>query len=882
MITRPIHLLAVSILCVAHPAAAVYLPVELASGNTTNFTTVTVTVPVPAGSQPATKLWMKVHNLQRDGQASVKVNSGAWVGLSNGIPELTVNGRGGVYGGIGGGYHTIEMDLALTNGQVVAGTTATIQFRINPPFTNGVSAYRVVNFNFRDAANGNIVVSSVFTNMPPGTLADDSTSFIAANNAANIAAGSNTWHNTNLKEYPQGSNISAKCADCHTQDGRDLRYFGFSNQSIYKRTRFHNVPDAEAKNLTRYIRSLTDVPSTESWGRPWNPPYQPDAGLSGRLVKNWAAGGGLNAVLATDDEMKPHLFPNGSDTQAKVDAVINTTGTIKTFDIPVAMQFPDWNRWVPKIHPKDIWTNFENGAPNAAYLAIRNNLTANGVSYYLANNTRKLELVNFLTELNSAVRDWVGNGATAYDPNGDPTGSPWRAQDSTKLVTAANNGFDRETAKRSMTQWLAVKYFEVMREFNLEDKCPQIMTYDSKAQGEVRGWPTKEQNVHPNAPHITAMNLDNWVGQPELVGHYLSTAWYQLQMVLNAGQGQVADSVQPQDWEYQVNHIEKLSDDTGVQHPLRMVESMLKIYQLRDNQGTVNNGWMMRMCDPHRLYATRKGDTTMMSALEDYEDGLWVRINNAFIKEFVEVVTNPSFEGSNLNNWTRYTPPSQGTEDWWKIEVKTYQPTEWTTGEKFPQNHADSFWRLLPDLKHLGCDATRLANLKNWCASAWPGPTATPNDWDSRLVAMMPTTFQWYHVENVLYSGKRLYGDSLVATNAMLNTSTGPRTQWMLIPVSGPWFRLQRQPYLDGVDYWLRAVGGVVENGNRVEMGTTANTGDQTQWRVIDLGAGQYRIENKNPTYSTAPWLSGRASDFVNRVSTTNTDNSTKWMFVVP
>jgi hypothetical protein len=408
------------------------------------------------------------------------------------------------------------------------------------------------------------------------------------------------------------------------------------------------------------------------------------------------------------------------------------------------------------------------------------------------------------------------------------------------------------------------------------------MTYDSKAQGEVRGWPTLGQNVHPNAPHITSTNLDNWFGQPELVGHYLSTIWYQVQMALNAGQGQVADTVQPQDWEYQVNHIEKLSDDTGVQHPLRMVESMLKIYQIRDNQLVVsaNNGWMMRMCDPHRLYARRNGDTTMMSALDDYEDGLWVRVNNAFIKEFVEVVTNPSFQGSNLNNWTRYTPPSQGTEDWWKIEVTNYVTTEWTTGDKFPQNHADSLWRLLPDLQHLGCDATRLTNLKNWCKAAWPGPAVTPNDWDGRLTIAMPASFQWYYVENVAYTGKRLYGDSVLATNAVLSTSNGPRTKWMVIPVSGQWFRLQRQQYLDGVDYWLRAVGGVVENGYKVEMGTTSNSGDQTQWRVLDLGAGQYRIENKNAAYASAPWLGGTASDLVNRVATTYTDGTTKWTFV--
>src|SRR6185436_4791529 len=119
--------------------------------------------------------------------------------------------------------------------------------------------------NFRDATNGNIVVSSVFTNMSPDTFTDNSTNFISANNSANINAGSNLWFTASLKEFPGGGNIGAKCTDCHRRDGSDLRYFGYYNQSIYKRARFHNLNDADAKNVARYIRSRTDVPSTEAW-----------------------------------------------------------------------------------------------------------------------------------------------------------------------------------------------------------------------------------------------------------------------------------------------------------------------------------------------------------------------------------------------------------------------------------------------------------------------------------------------------------------------------------------------------------------------------------------------------------------------------------------
>jgi hypothetical protein len=878
---------------IAHAVQAIDLPIEVAAGNTTAaVTSPAITFTTSKGGANVNRLRFKVHNLHNGNQMSVRLNNNStWTAVSNTTSGMSVNARGGIYGGVGGGYHTIEIDLNLPSsgaGSINNGSN-TIQFRLNPPYDSGVSAFRVLGFSILDSGNAD-VITSTFDDISPGQGSDNNTSWIASNTQANVDAGRNAFQNLALKEYPGGGNIAARCADCNTIDGRDLKYFGFSNRSIYQRARFHNLTDTQAKNLTRYIRSLNDSPTNEAWGRPWNPPYQPSTAFAStasnpRAAKDWAAGGGLGAVLATDEEMRTVMFPNGTDTQAKIDAVVDTSKTIETFAIPIAMQFPDWNRWLPTVYPGDIWSSFETSNVYSTYLDIRDKLKTNGFSYYNANNTRREELVELLSSLNNKVREWIGDGATTYDPGGSTGGSPWRARDSTRLNSASSVGYDREVAKLAMTFWLGVKYFEIMREFNLEDKSPQLLQYDPRAQGEFRGWPTRGQNVHPNAPHITSMNLNNWVGQDPLLGDYLSSVWYHLQMCLNAGQGQNTNSVQPQDWEYQLNHIEQVSRRTGVQHPLRMVLSMLKIFQTRDNQLTVNNGWMLRMCDPTRLYSDESGDTTMMGTLDSYGAGLWKRVNNAFIKEFVEVVTNPAFEGSGLaanpNNWPRYTLPNSNNEDWFMIEPPTYVPVEWNDGPKFTLNHANTYWRLLPDLQKIGCDATRLTDLKNWCKAAWPGPSASPNDWDLRLTPLLHGSHVWHNLLNVQHS-KRLYGESLVGSDATLATNTGGRVQWMSLPTGGSWFRLQRKQYTDtsdsyedGMDYWLRAM-----DNDKVRIGTPSNLGDQTQWRALDLGGGQYRVENKNAGYSTAPWLRAATSTTVDRAATTVTGNSTKWQFI--
>jgi hypothetical protein len=118
-----------------------------------------------------------------------------------------------------------------------------------------------------------------------------------------IRTGRELWLSAQLtaSTLPNARPIRAHCADCHAHDGRDLKYFGFSNVSIAARSRFHGPSDLQGQQIASYIRSLP-VPSP---GRPWNPPYQPGPGLDAQPVANWA--GRSRAVMGRSTAIAPRF-----------------------------------------------------------------------------------------------------------------------------------------------------------------------------------------------------------------------------------------------------------------------------------------------------------------------------------------------------------------------------------------------------------------------------------------------------------------------------------------------------------------------------------------------------------------------------------------------
>ena len=145
------------------------------------------------------------------------------------------------------------MLLPLPDSAVQTGTN-TISFRFNQ--TDGVSSgFRILAFNLMNAAGQPVLPASAFVQDDPNTWQPPMT------DTASVAAGQALWQQGQLLESSiVRSPIQAACADCHTVDGRDLKYFNYSNYSIIQRAQFHGLSAVQGQQIASYIRTL-NVPS---------------------------------------------------------------------------------------------------------------------------------------------------------------------------------------------------------------------------------------------------------------------------------------------------------------------------------------------------------------------------------------------------------------------------------------------------------------------------------------------------------------------------------------------------------------------------------------------------------------------------------------------
>jgi hypothetical protein len=560
----------------------VLLPIEVLSADGAAISR-TATLP-PESAESVRSLWLQVHGLRFANQGSVQVNMSAWIPLNNDTVTIAEPGRS--FGGIGGGFATLAMTLPLSQGTVVAGAN-TIRFRFNA--TDGfTSAYRVLAWNFLTGKGTKVIPAENFVEDTPERWTPP------LSDAASIAAGQELWHAASLVEsgLPNSRRIQAHCGDCHTQDGRDLKYFNFSNASIIDRSRFHGLSIQQGQQIASYIRSL-QVPNP---GRPWNPPYQPGPGLDEQLISKWAAGAGLDWVLDQDLETLPYLFgqherrPNTTASDPKRDArnlhelprqitpeIFRPDGNLNAREIPIALQLPDWSQWLPRVHPKDTWGSaftqsefagwYEGGTSpgNKAKTGINGSLRT-----LLAAGQREdyniRAIASAFTQWSQARRAFLRRfteGKTAWSP--------------------------ALTNKVYSTQlWQLVKTWEVMQESGLEGRGRDFFG----ATGDSRSWfNTVPGDAAPSATHIP--DGPAGAGGSALTNEYLSAAWYELQVVLNSGNHQHRDRG-PIDWVYVVGRFRDLHSQTHQPEPARLLVTLIKALQFADpslGPDNISQGW---------------------------------------------------------------------------------------------------------------------------------------------------------------------------------------------------------------------------------------------------------------------------------------------------
>ncbi|MCX6855739.1 MAG: hypothetical protein NTV80_12640, partial [Verrucomicrobia bacterium] len=541
----------------------------------------------------------------------------------------------------------------------------------------------------------------------------------------------NLWQTANLKENPRETVfMKAKCASCHFQDGSDLKYFNFSNESIITRARFHGLSDLQGRHIAAYIRSR----NKPNPGRPWNPPFQPGPDLDplpddtvtdkARKVRNWMAGAGLKNVISDNSVVLKQVFPKGTSAD-EIAKVIDHNGNFSVRQISVPYQFPDWNAWLPHYAPEDIWLS--DNTPNTLLGNLKTALSAPGAVDNLA---LQGNLISTFDAFNKGLENWYGQFrlVDADYENNETTKSKQRAP-----------GLTREDAIKGLSHWMVIKIMENVRAYDIEGKSDNINVMRT-TKGHPKFTPdsllmpgnVKLSSVFTLAPHIISNNWSHFVGQPDWLGKMESNQWYHLALCLNSGSRMRANDNMPIDWDYQLIHLQEASERSGIQYGIQNLITQIKMYQSRDNgMGVDVDGFSPRFLTPWKLYSDQFRDRSLFKgALNEAEPDLWRKTYEQFLYEYLDVMESMDLNDTVKVPRRKLVNGVLNPDERHHLEYKEYTPINWGGGDsKFFEHpgevYADLMFRLLPLLPKEGIDIMLLQDLHAWCKHVW-----SDNSWN--------------------------------------------------------------------------------------------------------------------------------------------------------
>jgi len=664
-------------------------------------------------------------NPRRGAKASVRLNAGAWVNLDDKTASVQEPAKS--FGGIAGGFNTVVLTVPIT-GAVKGANKLEFRFNKTDGFTSG---YRVLKFNLQRGEQ-NVLPESTFKDDAPNAWQAPLTDSSA------ISKGRELWNSATLKESPTSSKtIKAACSACHTADGRDLKYFNYSNWSIQERAQFHGLSQLEGKQIASYIRTLNAPAPPQA--RPWNPPYQPGPGLDSKPVTDWAAGAGVGTVLSSDKDMLPYLFPNGTSQNA-VNQSASIKGTLNMRELPISIQLPDWNDWLPETHPLDIWGDaFAASDATKAYNEVKQAFQ----SGQARDKTMIAKIESLLRRSWKATFSYMGGPVPCvlYKDAKDKEPPPPSLMDQLPAGKTCEDGL------QATNHWLAVKNWEFFQTYKLEDATPRLYPY-----GEKRGWFGRERNVFEVASHRSADNSQNFKHQSRALGSYHSNAWYHLQLVLNAG-NRDPYTFFPQDWFYTPMFIALNSRDNRQPLALMNTAMHIKMYQNLDmagpdglgaDRGAGYDGWFLPFVNVWRFESTlgwEGGDLWAGSIsadgktskgfpwthLDNYQAGLRLKVTNALLQQFLTKTKSYPLE-----DIPRRSEPN---------EASYFEPANYVVSTDNPGPDSECFYdcpgesfqardtyRALLRFRKMGVDAGLRGELINLMKRLFPNPK---NDWDA-------------------------------------------------------------------------------------------------------------------------------------------------------
>jgi hypothetical protein len=678
-------------------------------------------------------------------KATVRINGGAAIALKHftdtngavtGNSNISVIGGEAKYGGIGGSFRSTRFTLKIAANQLRNGAN-TLRFEHVTPAAPSMG-YRIIDVNFLE--NGDINRKVLVSGRD--VVFDDPTRWTVPR-PGDIAAGQALWTKRNAlydegldlldgrggKQGAVNGNLRASCADCHTKDGRDLKFFNFSNHAITQRAVFHGMSKTEGDQIASYIRSNRAPVTKRAW--PWNPAYQPGPGLdSNSSAYEWAAGAGLDAVLDDDRDIAKYMFP-GSDANNPpsldgVRGVVNRFGKLNFRELPMNIPMPEWNQWLPLVHPDDAFNT------DAAVIRSTPGGSNVGQPYYskmvedaFANPT--FETLRFTTNL----KPWLQRGMNCQS-NGEGDAEPWRGLDGNvleamrlprEIVNDSNcTSIDRsklksiELAKRGLSAWASVKMWEIMHSKGLEEvsrtKGNRVCISGTCVDGsEVRGWYADGRNVFDRPPHFTAIDsARHFLNQSAMQGIFESNQWYHLNMVLNPGYR--VD--QPTHFAYTYSHVELLHEFSKVPQGFRFWATMIKQRQLQTTgKYGVEEGLDLRTAQPYIFYGTARG-TTSTRTQGAVGGTYWKYLAQAMVEDLAGDARNANWS----QHWSKATSNSKVQSP--SSPSSDFRTCSGTCGFELGDVQGSNTYKVIPQLRSIGVQESALGKLIDWSKTMWP------------------------------------------------------------------------------------------------------------------------------------------------------------------
>ena len=643
-------------------------------------------------------------------KASIRINGGAWIDINTDNVTCAAVEEGQFC--IGGTSRSTRFRVENTASMLNNGSN-TIEFAFlgHDMLSSG---YRILDMavlpsgysgtlSHRDVLPADLITS---------TKIEEDVNAWTAPSGADPVAGQAMWEARDvLIDWPGGPLITASCQNCHADDGRDLQYFAYSNESIKVRSMHHGLSAQDGEDIAAYIRSVDlGLPNGDTAlpGRPWNPPYQPaprgfgpnDEHPDVAPADYWSAGAGLEWVADTEDETLAYVFPGGGENHDAGPFVqpptLNITadrldwyGQMNLREIPLSIQLPDWNSWLPIIHPFDAWTeDFVKGneGPNAQQVSSGwNALQAAKATGDIGELSDLWKLSEFL------IRQGQGNFS--------------------EYNTQWNRKFSRQ--RRGAQQWLMMEVWDVLSRNGNEDGT-------GYTDREVRTWGPTPRTSFAVASHISGdtQELD---GPPfNAAGHSLTHIWYHLQLIKNGGvHGQTGAS--PIDWNYQ-KMFHRAFAATGLSQHARWWTTVAKVQQKelvsghQIPQDLTYQGF--------KLYDTyRMTESSTWGA----SDALTGELLSAYLD------ANASFMLSqNVNDFSRDTDPNDRDRDRWGMPEDQPYATNPTAGGAPAARNYYNVLRLWANNYPISADA--LDKTARFGRNMWSDPQSGSPPWETWII----------------------------------------------------------------------------------------------------------------------------------------------------